>query len=178
MLSIEKYWQLIEKIQQFSEQWEDAPPMELNCHPGCSDCCQEQFSLFAVEQAAIRQSLEENGGTHTDSTPDGNGEACPFLKDEMCSIYEVRPIICRTQGYPIVFHDEDGERVSDMCGRHGKDEEVTLPARYVLDLEVLNNCLSSLNFLYLAEMEEQGLVVPARLDILTISEKTPNSDGV
>lgn len=168
MLSVEKYWNLINRIDQYSKEWSESPPFELSCQPGCDECCQARLTLFAVEVAAISRSLTERKD-FTIPDPKNNGR-CPFLENSRCSIYSLRPIICRTQGYPFVYEDDDGQMASDICFHNRKGDEISLPAKYVINLETLNRCLSSLNYLYLAEMEERGTVVPARLDITHITD--------
>ena len=41
--------------------------------------------------------------------------ACPLLVEDRCSIYESRPLICRTQGLPLLLEAEDGEAEIDFC---------------------------------------------------------------
>ncbi len=35
--------------------------------------------------------------------------ACPFLKDHECTIYEHRPLICRTHGLPLLYVNSETE---------------------------------------------------------------------
>ncbi len=170
MLSIDKYRNLIKKIDQYSQEWSSSPPIPLSCRPGCDECCRAKFTLFAVEVAAITQSLGERGLLGGIKAKKRNNGSCPFLVESRCLIYDERPILCRTQGYPLLYHDEDGRQTSDICSRNRTRGEISLPARYVLNLDTLNRCLSSLNYLFLAEMEEQGSIVPARQDIINILE--------
>ncbi len=178
MLSIDKYWNIIDRIDNFAAGWSTSPPFSLKCHPGCEECCHARISLFAVEVAAINQALKDRGMT-VKPVRKGKGKlTCPFLLRGRCAIYQVRPVICRTQGYPFTYRDESGETAGDICIQNKSRREVRIPAKYVLNLETLNKCFASVNFLYLAEMEEEGTVVPARMDILNILDYPADSRGV
>ena len=87
----------------------------LRCERGCSSCCVDDLTVFEVEAAPIRlldAELLRTGTPH----PEG---ACAFLDDRgACRIYERRPYVCRTQGYPLRWLDDvDGVPVElrDIC---------------------------------------------------------------
>jgi len=88
----------------------------LVCRRGCCSCCVDDLTVFQVEADNIRRlhpQLLETGTPH----PVG---ACPFLDHEgACRIYADRPYVCRTQGLPLRWLDEDeaGEFVEyrDIC---------------------------------------------------------------
>jgi Fe-S-cluster containining protein len=74
------------------------------CKPGCSDCCYMNTMIY--EHEAVR--LAEVTGRKMVNLPyrpldqvlaDGNkfnGKPCPFLVKNKCSVYEERPLVCRT----------------------------------------------------------------------------------
>jgi len=84
----------------------------LKCKRPCGDCCHFGFesinyadALRIVERKGI--SWKEFGDVCTLLRQKGKddmwaikGLPCPFLKDELCSIYEFRPDVCRN--YPII----------------------------------------------------------------------------
>jgi len=73
------------------------------CREGCDNCCMD-FGLLAVEYHNIKDSLKiEDTPVNLDYS---EGE-CPFLVNSSCSIYEHRPIICRTHGYPLLQMGEN-----------------------------------------------------------------------
>ena len=76
----------------------------LQCREGCSDCCTDGLTVFLIEAAVIRRhhaALLEDGEAH----PPG---ACAFLDGEgRCRIYAQRPYVCRTQGLPLRWLEED-----------------------------------------------------------------------
>ncbi|HLG17603.1 MAG TPA: YkgJ family cysteine cluster protein [Blastocatellia bacterium] len=102
----------------------------MQCRRGCSMCCSQMFSISLIEAAYISRAVEAmpeaererlrtaarayatqarkltgNDG-HRDSeeaiTPrPGLRLPCPALRNDACSIYDARPIICRKWGIPI-----------------------------------------------------------------------------
>ena len=78
----------------------------LRCGRGCSGCCQDGLSVFEVEALRIRRAhpqLLAEGAPHAPG-------ACAFLDARgACRIYAERPYVCRTQGLPLRWLEEDGE---------------------------------------------------------------------
>jgi Fe-S-cluster containining protein len=87
-----------------------------SCHAGCSTCCAQHIVTNRLEVHAIagyirrrfgarriealrRRVLEwnrwEDAGRSGSVQPGPNHRRCPLLEDERCSIYPVRPLICR-----------------------------------------------------------------------------------
>lgn len=87
----------------------------LRCRSGCSACCSDGLSVFAIEAALIERHHRE---LLVRGAPGGEG-ACAFLDDDgACRIYAQRPYVCRTQGLPLRWlEEEDGEpvEVRDVC---------------------------------------------------------------
>jgi hypothetical protein len=78
----------------------------LQCRRGCAGCCQDGLTVFEVEAERIRRAHPQLLDV---GTPHAAG-ACAFLDDEgACRIYADRPYVCRTQGLPLRWLDEDGE---------------------------------------------------------------------
>jgi Fe-S-cluster containining protein len=85
----------------------------LQCKRGCSACCVDDLSVFAVEAERIRAHHPELLAL---ATPHPEG-ACAFLgADGACRIYADRPYVCRTQGLPLRWIDEEREaELRDVC---------------------------------------------------------------
>jgi Fe-S-cluster containining protein len=91
----------------------------LLCGRGCSACCRDGLTVFDVEAANIRR----RGAALLASGAPGPEGACAFLgRDGECRIYDARPYVCRTQGYPLrwVEEAEGGGLVEwrDVCPRN------------------------------------------------------------
>lgn len=115
---------------------------QMECKAGCSKCCYTDISVFDIEADLVRDWFDQKTPEHkveiktlwANKVQDG---ACQFLYDEKCSIYEVRPIICRTQGLPLHLTKEN---ILDYCPKNFKDSE---PEKTDwLNLDRLNTLLS------------------------------------
>jgi len=88
----------------------------LQCRAGCSGCCVDDLSVFAVEAAVITRhhaTLLETEAPH----PTGR---CAFLDvTGRCRIYAHRPYVCRTQGLPLRWteslDDQSTRELRDIC---------------------------------------------------------------
>jgi hypothetical protein len=117
---------------------EAAAPVErsnarrLQCRAGCADCCIDDLTVFEIEAAVIRRHHPELLAT-AEPHPAG---ACAFLDGQSrCRIYAHRPYVCRTQGLPLRWLEEDeddGEIVEsrDICPKNmdGQPPIEELPA--------------------------------------------------
>lgn len=76
----------------------------LACRKGCSGCCVDELTCFEIEAENIRRhhaELLEHGVPHAEGK-------CAFLDEHgACRIYAQRPYVCRTQGLPLRWVDED-----------------------------------------------------------------------
>lgn len=93
----------------------------LTCALGCTDCCIDDLTVFAVEAAVLvrhHRELFEGEPAH----PSG---ACALLDASgACRAYADRPYVCRTQGLPLRWLAEDGDgepiELRDECPLNGK----------------------------------------------------------
>jgi Fe-S-cluster containining protein len=96
----------------------------LACKRGCSTCCVDDLSVFEVEAAPIRRrfaALLANGAPHSEG-------GCAFLDASGgCRIYAERPYVCRTQGLPLRWlEDQGGQTVEhrDICPKNETDQAI------------------------------------------------------
>jgi len=65
---------------------------------------------------------------------------CPLLLDERCGVYADRPLICRTQGLPLLLETGAGKPALDVCPLNftapGALERIG--AEHAVDLDALN----------------------------------------
>jgi uncharacterized protein len=79
----------------------------LHCARGCSGCCVDDLSVFAIEADEIKA---HHRGLLRTGVPHALG-GCAFLDSEgSCRIYAQRPYVCRTQGLPLRWLEETPER--------------------------------------------------------------------
>lgn len=138
-------------------------PQHLQCGKGCSFCCYGLFEIGSGDVAVIadavralpparRKALIDRAARIVEQTKHPNirevsadekeeffdrtsSIACPALSREgACTIYENRPIVCRTFGLPI---RDDDEYIGDICDLNfaGATEEERFDAAWDLQLE-------------------------------------------
>jgi uncharacterized protein len=102
---IGKYLQLREEIDHVCSSLNKIHKKYSNCKQGCDECCMN-FRLLPVEFYSILFSVKE---LKLMNLNDNDTNSCPFLIKHSCSIYEHRPLICRSHGLPILDMDQEGE---------------------------------------------------------------------
>ena len=128
---------------------------EMNCGRGCSQCCIAHLTVFPVEaqlifdwftdlSAEVRKEL-----TQSWSKAVQNNKRCVFLSEDLCSIYEVRPTVCRTQGLPLKVAklsspDDVAQKEFELslCELNFRHAEKIPPLAEWLDLDRLNTMLA------------------------------------
>ncbi|MGH9752539.1 MAG: YkgJ family cysteine cluster protein, partial [Blastocatellia bacterium] len=161
------YRKFIEQVDLLGAKLQARYSKHLVCRAGCSGCCHHHLSVFAVEAeearaaidalpAPIRARVEEQAGKVIKCEDRGEPVACPLLVDDRCSIYESRPLICRTQGLPLLMEAEDGEQEVDFCPLNFTEAGAIddLDENHLAPLDVLNLRLALLN---LEHCHEAGL---------------------
>lgn len=115
---------------------------QMKCKEGCSKCCYTDISIYKVESERIKEwfdseSVEGQKELQNIWAKSNEPGACAFLYNDKCTIYEARPVICRTQGAPLFLASEN---VLDYCPLNfesGDPEKIDW-----LNLERLNTMLS------------------------------------
>jgi Fe-S-cluster containining protein len=124
---------------------------QMSCQKGCDACCRH-ISVFPVEAAAMSLAFNALPESVADrirrkalaASPEG---ACPLLENGACLLYDSRPIICRTHGFPIFFI-QDGKQQIDVCPLNFEGIS-SLPGHAAFDLDHLNQALSLINRMFI-----------------------------
>lgn len=104
-------------VEELTEPLERLHADRMQCQRGCAGCCLDDLTVFEVEAAHIAHGT---GDALHGQKPAPAG-ACAFLDEKgACRIYEHRPYVCRTQGLPLRWVEEEpatGEVVEyrDIC---------------------------------------------------------------
>lgn len=141
------YRSLVTNIESYESKLSEKYGGYINCRKGCSSCCILE-SIFPIEAYIIAASLADNYDPELALFPETPGK-CVFLDDSCCSIYPLRPVICRTHGYPVFV---DGK--ADFCPENFQDLSA-IGSEYVIDLDNLNNMLASINIIFRGEVKDK-----------------------
>lgn len=142
-------------------------PADFACREGCSACCHQRISVFAIEADAIRDALAELAVRAPEirarvraqaDDPDAQHH-CALLIDGRCSIYPARPLICRSHGLPVVADDRTPDQV-DACPLNFRDAAPPAPSR--LRLSAVNQPLAILAELWSPRAPRVALAELAR----------------
>lgn len=112
-----EYSTLREKIDDFFSAVAKRRTGDLMCRSSCAACCHVELSISNVEAAAIRAhvnalSKEERAALKAALAQERledptSGPRCAMLRsDDTCAIYAVRPLVCRSQGLPLIYPQE------------------------------------------------------------------------
>ena len=142
---------------------------QIACRAGCSGCCRH-LALFPVEAASLVRAVERlPAGIRSllagrIQWPE-NG-MCPLLLDDRCTVYDNRPVICRTHGLPLLA-DVDGIKTVDCCPENFRGAE-SIPGSSVLNLEILNSAFVAINALFVAQNDDERFIGKERFTIADI----------
>lgn len=83
----------------------------LHCEKGCHACCVDDLTVFSIEADLI---VAQHAALLQTGVPHAPGH-CAFLDEAgACRVYEERPYVCRTQGLPLRWVEDDVE-YRDIC---------------------------------------------------------------
>jgi Fe-S-cluster containining protein len=155
---VTSYEQLIVQTDALTTRLAARYAVHLACRAGCSGCCQHHLSVFLVEAAHLaaalaelpveaRTRIEQQAVEVNQREARGEPVACPMLVDDRCAIYAARPLICRTQGLPLLFEAEDGAPEVDFCPLNFTTPEAVaeLDEQHLVPLDQLNTQLALVN---------------------------------
>ncbi len=109
----ERYRELRNEIEASSGKLAKEHSVHMKCKKGCDLCCMD-YSIFPIEFHFIVNELNKKQ-LNFSMQDDSETDVCAFLKNHACSIYEQRPIICRTHGLPLLFMNDDTEWELSVC---------------------------------------------------------------
>lgn len=99
----------------------------LRCGRGCNSCCADDLTVFDVEAERIRAEFGTLLATEAPAAAGG----CAFLDvDGSCRVYAARPYVCRTQGLPLRWLEEDeAEEIVELRDICPLNAEAVAPER-------------------------------------------------
>lgn len=107
----EKLRVLHDEIDRDAQQLENRHKDRLKCKENCHDCCVDSITVFELEANRIREDFPQ---VLTKELPHPPGK-CAFLDNQgSCRVYTARPYVCRTQGLPLRWTEDEFE-YRDIC---------------------------------------------------------------
>ena len=161
------YKKLLQKIDQFVEKVHSRNSENFTCKPGCVDCCIDGISVWRIEYENISEYLKLNVVNFQPST---KKDRCSFLNTkDFCSIYPVRPIVCRLWGTPTLYApeeepppniDEISKRITSdkgvlsCCNKNFTEESSlkNLKDEDIINLDLVLKALAAINHVYCKEL--------------------------
>lgn len=145
---------LASKVDAFFNRVESQHSNDLACSSGCNDCCHVRLTVTSVEAhiisdfwlqlpTAVKDNLEARARDKSDGL-------CVALGDDgRCTIYEARPLVCRSHGLPLRLRQEGRLPVLDACFRNFTEKGPGAVAPdYVLDQQTLSTALLAIDAAY------------------------------
>jgi uncharacterized protein len=138
---------------------------DIACHSTCGICCELQ-SVSVLEAYSIFRFLSENG--RPDAVSD-NGK-CVFLSNNMCQIYSVRPLICRTHGLVMKSREfVDSYSITCPYNFYSTDSEIQDDA--ILDIDKITENMIKLNYAFCMVHDKKHLA-SERVLLASIADST------
>jgi Fe-S-cluster containining protein len=181
MNALRAYRALVNRVDGFLESVLCRYRHYIQCGPACSTCCQAELTVFPVEAWSIRQGLHGLPAharlllLRRGAYPSGG--VCAALDKDHCLIYPIRPLICRTQGFPLLVRGPSGEREARYCERNFRSvgpSGITISGDCVLNLEVLNQALAGIQMQFAEQWSTPGRdPLPDRVHLLRFLPRSP-----
>jgi Fe-S-cluster containining protein len=136
------------------------------CHKGC-DCGCRNLSIFPIEALSLANAMQQDLSEETGAKIRQRAAAvsfwdCPLMENRACCMYALRPIICRTHGFPLLTQYR-GRPSIGYCRYNFKDMSF-IPDDAIIDLDSINHTLSAINASVVGELAHV-LQLPDRLSI-------------
>jgi Fe-S-cluster containining protein len=146
-------------------------PASFQCKQSCFGCCRSGLTVTNVEARHIKDWVERHpevklsitaqltsqDKVETEGIGRDGSEVCSFLDaNGGCQIYEVRPVVCRSHGAPILMPSEEDPSLmdADVCPLNFQDFDLEkLPAEDWLRVDTLNMILAAVD----KDFSEEGV---------------------
>jgi Fe-S-cluster containining protein len=142
-----RYPEVAAKVDAFFARVEARHGSDLQCHTGCSDCCNARLTITLAEAQAIADEVETWSADRREAlaaNARAQADACAALSHGRCLIYGVRPLVCRSHGAPIRLR-EGSLPVVRACFRNFPAGPENADADCILDQQTLSAISLALN---------------------------------
>ncbi len=161
-----KYKTLVNEIDRKTAKLEKTHHKHMQCKNGCDLCCID-FSIFPVEYYSILNELKSNA-VNPEPAENSESNICSFLVNHSCTIYQYRPIMCRTHGFPLLYANDEGDYELSACELNFTDfdyEDFTM--ENTLPQDKYNSKLFILNKQFIADFQQKKF---GELDLIPMKQ--------
>lgn len=145
------YTALKTSINKLSEKLTEKHQSHMQCRSGCDLCCMD-YSVLPLEFHYIREQLEKEGYPKPGSGNNPDSSTCIFLSNHTCTIYNHRPVICRTHGLPLLYTNDDFEWELSTCELNFREYDYeNFSSENTFPQDKINSRLFMLNKKFVAE---------------------------
>lgn len=143
------YRKLLTRVDDFSSRFIRMYQEQIVCQHGCTDCCRQDLHLLPVEFHYLKQGFTRLPEAEKNITEGSSQDTyCTLLHEGSCLLYDLRPIICRTHGLPLLITEND-RQWRDCCPKNFEGQSLEhLPEKDLLHLEKLNTILVTVNMIF------------------------------
>mgnify|MGYP001810085883 CR=1 FL=1 len=137
------YNALLKNLEELCSKISEQYYRDIQCKNKCCSCCISGLTLLPIEASYIKDSIK-----NIKVTPNKKAGECLFLKDRSCQIYEFRPLVCRTQGFILLYRDDEKEQTHiSHCELNFKDQFLknSINGKNIIDMDKINTILASIN---------------------------------
>ncbi|MBT3182434.1 MAG: YkgJ family cysteine cluster protein [Deltaproteobacteria bacterium] len=156
------YLDLLKKVDDFTNNLKAKHNEKITCHSGCSKCCITGITVWKIEF----DHLQTNSPSYKLTSPPDDSSRCKFLNaNGLCSIYKIRPLVCRLWGLPLMIGPDTADSLHKldssitkngsgsvlMCCDLNFDGDISkaaLPANDLLNADLVLTTLAAINHVY------------------------------
>jgi len=164
------YRQLVEQVDKWTAEMVRRYQAHLMCRKCCYLCCQRKFTVSAIEAYHIATLFHQLPAA-VQRAVRKRKQSCTFLIKGACSVYESRPIICRTYGLPSLHRNQQAEGEISWCELNFTEvpNDFAFKADGIVDIDTLNVKIEGVNSLFLKEsgLSQQRIAMDEIPDIDT-----------
>lgn len=161
----QKYLKLRNELDAEISKLEIMHTSKMQCRKGCDSCC-ESIRIFPIEYHFIQNQINK-ADLPALKLKHRFSKSCRFLVNGSCQIYKFRPFICRTQGLPLLYENQQGNGYElSVCKLNFKDVRVEVfNAENALFMPPFNSRLFLLNKEYVEMLSNKKLNNTKRIQL-------------